>query len=98
MSRPRRLLILAEGRSSDPHYGKTAFGVLRYRPEQVVAILDSTRAGAEQDGFPVVGSVAEAMRFTPNVALVGVATQGGRFPPAWRGLLREAIAAGLAGK
>jgi uncharacterized NAD-dependent epimerase/dehydratase family protein len=95
VSRPRRLLILAEGRSSDPHYGKTAFGVLRYRPEQVVAILDSSRAGAERDGFPVVGTVAEAMRFAPTVALVGVATQGGRFPPAWRELLRDAIAAGL---
>ncbi len=95
MSRPRRLLILAEGRSSDPHYGKTAFGVLRYRPEQVVAILDSTRAGAEQNGLPVVGTVADAMRFAPTVALVGVATQGGRFPPAWRELLRDAIAAGL---
>jgi uncharacterized NAD-dependent epimerase/dehydratase family protein len=95
VSRPRRLLILAEGRSSDPHYGKTAFGVLRYRPEQVVAILDSSRAGAERDGFPVVGTVAEAMRFAPTVALVGVATQGGRFPPEWRELLRDAIAAGL---
>jgi uncharacterized NAD-dependent epimerase/dehydratase family protein len=95
VSRPRRLLILAEGRSSDPHYGKTAFGVLRYRPEQVVAILDSSRAGADRDGFPVVGTVAEAMRFAPTVALVGVATQGGRFPPAWRELLRDAIAAGL---
>ena len=30
--RPRRLLILAEGHSDDPHYGKTARGVLRYRP------------------------------------------------------------------
>ena len=39
--RPRRLLILAEGKSDDPHYGKTARGVLRYRPEDVVAVLDS---------------------------------------------------------
>ncbi len=95
MSRPRRLLILAEGRSSDPHYGKTAYGVLRYRPEQVVAILDSTHAGEEQSGFPVVATVGEAMRYSPTVALVGVATQGGRFPPAWRELLRDSIDAGL---
>ncbi len=51
-SRARRLLILAEGHSADPHYGKTARGVLRYRPEQVVAILDSARAGETQDGVP----------------------------------------------
>ncbi len=95
MSRPRRLLILAEGRSGDPHYGKTAYGVLRYRPEEVVAILDSARAGAEQNGFPVVGTVEDALPFEPTVALVGVATQGGRFPPAWRRLLKASIAAGL---
>lgn len=95
MSRPRRILILAEGRSADPHYGKTARGVLRYRPEQVVAILDSTRAGEEETGFPVVATVAEAMRYSPTVALVGVATAGGRFPPAWRELLKDSIEAGL---
>jgi len=95
VSPPRRVLILAEGRSGDPHYGKTAHGVLRYRPEQVVAILDSTRAGGEESGFPIVADVGEAMRYEPTVALVGVATAGGRFPPAWRELLRDAIAAGL---
>ena len=31
----------------------------------------------------------------PTTAVVGVATQGGRFPPAWRALLRECIEAGL---
>jgi uncharacterized NAD-dependent epimerase/dehydratase family protein len=95
VSRPRRLLILAEGRSADPHYGKTARGVLRYRPEQVVAILDSTQAGSELSGFPIVGTVAEAMPHGPTIALVGVATAGGRFPPAWRELLKDSIAAGL---
>ena len=35
------------------------------------------------------------MRYEPNAAIVGVATQGGRFPPAWRSLLKDAIAAGL---
>ncbi len=95
MSRPRRLLILAEGRSADPHYGKTAHGVLRYRPDEVVALVDSTRGGEEQNGFPVVATVEEALPLAPTVALVGVATQGGRFPPAWRGLLKASIAAGL---
>jgi uncharacterized NAD-dependent epimerase/dehydratase family protein len=95
VSRPRRLLLLAEGHSDDPHHGKTARGVMRYRPESVVAILDSRRVGETEDGFPVVGSVADALAFGPTTALVGVATQGGRFPPAWRELLRSCIAAGL---
>jgi uncharacterized NAD-dependent epimerase/dehydratase family protein len=94
-SRKRRLLILAEGHSADPHFGKTARGVIRYRPEQVVALLDSERAGELQQDVPIVGSVEDALRFEPTTALVGVATQGGRFPPAWRELLKNAIASGL---
>jgi uncharacterized NAD-dependent epimerase/dehydratase family protein len=94
-SRRRRLLILAEGFSGDPHHGKTARGVIRYRPDDVVAILDAQRAGETQDGFAIVGSVEEALAFEPTTALVGVATTGGRFPPAWRELLRLCIASGL---
>jgi D-glutamate N-acetyltransferase len=90
-----RLLILAEGFSGDPHYGKTARGVLAYGERPVVALVDSVRAGETQGGVPIVGSVAEGLQFDPTTALVGVATQGGRFPPAWRALLREAIESGL---
>ena len=91
----KRYLILAEAKSCDPHYGKTARGVLRYSPHPTVAILDSTRAGETQDGLPVVGSVDDALGFDPTTALVGVATQGGRFPPAWRELIRLCVANGL---
>ena len=92
---PKRYLILAEGRSGDPHYGKTARGVIRYAPDPTVAILDSTRAGETQDGIPIVATVNDALCFNPTTALVGVATQGGRFPPAWRELLMASIAKGL---
>ena len=91
----KRYLILAEGRSGDPHYGKTARGVIRYAPDPTVAILDSTRAGETQDGIPIVATVNDALCFDPTTALVGVATQGGRFPPAWRELLKASIAKGL---
>jgi uncharacterized NAD-dependent epimerase/dehydratase family protein len=88
-------LILAEGRSGDPHYGKTARGILRYASDPTVAVVDSTRAGETQDSVPVVGTVAEGLRFEPTTAVVGVATQGGRFPPAWRELLKACIEGGL---
>ena len=91
----KRYLILAEGRSGDPHYGKTARGVIHYGREPVAAILDSTRAGERYREIPVVGSVDEALEYGPTTALVGVATQGGRFPPAWRALLRACVRAGL---
>ena len=91
----KKYLILAEGRSGDPHYGKTMRGVVDYSPYPTVAVLDSERAGEQYKGIPIVGSVAEALPYGPTTALVGVATQGGRFPPAWRELLRAAIEAGL---
>ena len=93
--RPRRILILGEGFSHDPHYGKTMRGIIRYGPDPVVAILDSARAGETHDGIPIVGTVNDALCFDPTVAIVGVATQGGRFPPAWRELLKRCITKGL---
>jgi uncharacterized NAD-dependent epimerase/dehydratase family protein len=90
-----RYLLLAEGFSGDPHYGKTMRGVLRYRREDVVAILDSARAGETEDGAPVVSSVEEALPLGPTTALVGVATQGGRFPPEWIAILRACVEHGL---
>ena len=95
MKRPRRILILGEGFSDDPHYGKTMRGIIRYGPDPVVAILDSARAGEVHEGIPIVGAVNDALCFDPTVAIVGVATQGGRFPPAWRALLKSCIAKGL---
>ena len=95
MSVSERLLILAEGYSADPHYGKTMNGVLRYRRQDVVAVLDSERVGETRDGVPVVGTVGDAMGFNPTATLVGVATQGGRFPPAWREVLKACIREGL---
>ena len=96
MSRDTRYLILAEGFSADAHYGKTMRGVLRYRRDDVAAILDSTRGDGETEGgVPVVQSIAESEQYGPNTALVGVATQGGRFPPAWLDLLKQCIEAGL---
>ena len=91
-----KYLILAEGFSADPHYGKTMRGVLRYRRDDVVAILDSRRASEDtEEGVPVVRSLEEAMRFDPDTALVGVATQGGRFPREWIELLRQCVERGL---
>src|SRR5688572_27156356 len=70
-------------------------GIIRYGPDPVVAIVDSKRPGESHEGIPIVGTMAEAIPYEPTVAIVGVATQGGRFPPAWRDLLKACIAAGL---
>jgi uncharacterized NAD-dependent epimerase/dehydratase family protein len=91
----KRYLILAEGHVFDPHYGKTMRGVMRYRREDIVALLDTEHAGEEYDGLPIVASVADALPYEPDTALVGVATAGGRLPAAWQRILRDAVEAGL---
>jgi uncharacterized NAD-dependent epimerase/dehydratase family protein len=91
----KKYLVLAEGRSGDEHYGKTMRGIVHYAPDPVVAILDSERAGESYREIPIVATVDEALAYGPTTATVGVATQGGRFPPAWRELLKDSIRAGL---
>jgi uncharacterized NAD-dependent epimerase/dehydratase family protein len=91
----KKYLILAEGFSGDPHYGKTLRGVMRYRRDAVVAILDTERAGESDDGVPIVGSVDDALSLEPSTALVGVVTQGGRFPGDWQELLKSCVRKGL---
>ena len=91
----KKYLILAEEFSQDPHYAKTMRGVLRYRRESVVAILDTKRAGASDDGVPIVATVDEGMQYGPDTGLVGVVTQGGRFPGDWQDLLKDCVRHGL---
>jgi uncharacterized NAD-dependent epimerase/dehydratase family protein len=92
---PKRYVILAEEFSHDPHYAKTARGVMRYRRDSVVAMLDSKRAGETDDGVPIVGTVDDALSFHPDTALVGVVTQGGHFPGDWQELLKSCVSKGL---
>jgi uncharacterized NAD-dependent epimerase/dehydratase family protein len=100
----RRLVILTEGQFA-PHAGKTAFGVLRYGRDEVVAVLDSTLAGRSTAEWipgtevPIVGTLAEALavpgRPRPDTLLIGIAPTGGRLPDEWRPILHAAIDAGL---
>jgi len=100
----RRLVILTEGQFG-PHSGKTAFGVLRYGRDDVIAVLDSTLAGRSTGEWipgsdvPIVATLAEALampgRPRPDTLLIGIAPTGGRLPDAWRPILHAAIDAGL---
>ena len=96
-----RYLILAEG-SFTPLRSKTANACIRYTPDHVVAVIDSTQRGrTAQDvlGFggsiPVVGSLEEGLARRPNALLIGIAPPGGQLPPSWRTLLLEAMDHGL---
>ncbi len=98
----RRYAILAEGRFTNRH-AKTAHGLLRYGKDPVVAAIDSSLAGrrvrdvmpALERDAPIVGSLEEALEFSPTSLLVGLAPAGGRLPGEWMEALRRAAEAGL---
>ena len=95
----RRIVILTEGRTS-PTGAKTASCVVRYKPKEVVALLDTTQAGKTSGellgvggAIPIVGNLSEAPG--ANTLLIGIAPSGGKLPPAWRKVLLEAIDRGM---
>jgi uncharacterized NAD-dependent epimerase/dehydratase family protein len=98
----RRLVVLAEGEFG-PHSAKTAYGVIRYGRDDVVAVIDSTRAGQNVHTYlrghdiPIVTSLVEALSLPtpPDALLIGIAPTGGRLPESWRTVILDAIAAGL---
>ncbi len=98
----RRYAILTEGLLTGM-YGKTAHGVLRFRAPDVVVVVDSTLAGSRVNDIlpalgsdaPIVATLDEALTYRPTSLLVGVATDGGRLPPALRAPIIAAAHAGL---
>jgi uncharacterized NAD-dependent epimerase/dehydratase family protein len=97
----RRYLILAEGHFGEPD-SKTAMGVIKYGPDEIAAVLDSTRAGrdvaewmGEEHAAPIVATLAEALPLEPSALLIGTAPTGGKIPPAWRAIISDAIVHGL---
>ena len=100
LGKDRRLALMAEGLFT-PIDAKTAVGVLRYRAGEVVAVLDSTRAGATAGtcvgvggAIPVVRDLTAAGTLGADTLLIGVAPQGGELPPAWRAAVAEALERG----
>jgi uncharacterized NAD-dependent epimerase/dehydratase family protein len=100
LGKKRRIAVMAEG-SFSPLDAKTALGVLRYRADEVVAVIDSGRAGRTCDDcvgvggdIPVVAGLEAAAAFDPDSLLLGTAPQGGMLPESWRRVVAEALLRG----
>jgi len=95
----RKLVLLTEGHSN-PHTAKTACCLLKYRPEEVVAVLDSTQAGkSASDVLGVGGEIPFVSRLDDavgaNTLLIGIAPPGGKVPDTWRVIILDAISRGM---
>jgi uncharacterized NAD-dependent epimerase/dehydratase family protein len=97
-----RVAILAEGLFTRMS-AKTAIGVLRYAPYEIVAVIDSTHAGTDAAehvgvgrGVPVVATVDDVIARGADVLLIGTAAAGGRIPDEYRPILARALERGMA--
>ncbi|MGH9869360.1 MAG: DUF1611 domain-containing protein [Candidatus Polarisedimenticolia bacterium] len=99
-------LVLCEGLFGATQ-GKTAHGLVRFtRRYRVAGVIDSTLAGRDAGevldgrprGIPIVAGLREGLALRgerPTHLVVGVATVGGRLPPALRPAIAEALSQGL---
>lgn len=81
---------------------KMAEGILRYGRNPVVAVIDSTKAGQTvgdlcpmDSPVPVVAGLEQAVAMGARVLVLGTAPSGGRVPPEWLDMLKDAVARGL---
>jgi len=86
----------------DSDYGKMGYGVMRYIPNPVVCVIDSTHSGMQvKDAcslpydYPVVSTVEEAHKLGAEVLVLGTAPSGGRVPDDWYPPLRQALRSGM---
>jgi uncharacterized NAD-dependent epimerase/dehydratase family protein len=96
-----RYIILADIGAGLP-IAKTGVSLIRYRPEEVAAVVDPHHSGQTVEkvmGFggeiPIVETLPEALGLKADRLLVGAAPAGGALPTHYRGLLRDALEHGL---
>jgi uncharacterized NAD-dependent epimerase/dehydratase family protein len=85
------------------YHAKTAYGVMRYGRDMVVAVVDREHAGQRMSDVapqlechaPIVATLEEALCERPTSLLIGVATNGGYRPAPYRPTILRAIDAGL---
>ena len=82
----QKLALFCEATMGQPNT-KMAEGILRYGPNECVAVIDSKAAGKSLKDFwkldtnlPIVGTLNEAIALGAEVLVLGTAPSGGRLP------------------
>jgi len=101
LRRDQKLAIYMEGELVGD-FAKMCYGILRYSPNDVAAIIDSKYAGKDVKDVvqsprsaPIVSTVSEALALGAEVFVLGVATVGGHVPAEWYPAINEAVAKGM---
>ena len=92
------MVVLTEGHSN-PITAKTAASLLRYCPDEVVAVYDSTATENTAGQLLGVGGdtpvISDLTQVDANMLTIGIAPSGGKLPTPWRTVLLDAIARGM---
>ena len=96
-----RVAILLESGIKGIH-GKTGLAFLRYSQTNVVAVIDSETAGESLESLtkidrsvPIVGDLASALVYQPDLLLIGIAPSGGQLPDELQAEIAIAVRSGL---
>lgn len=96
-----KIAIYMEGALGLPE-GKMGYGVLKYSPNSVIAVIDSKQAGNTLSQFikcqrdcPIVASIDDAKKLGADVLILGIAPSGGKLPDEWLTDLDDAIRHGF---
>ena len=97
----QKLALFCEATMGQPNT-KMAEGILRYGPNECVAVIDSKAAGKSLKDFwkldtnlPIVGTLNEAIALGAEVLVLGTAPSGGRLPESWKEVILQALDSGL---
>lgn len=89
------IAILTDGYST-PFVAKTAISLLRYRQQDVVAVIDQTAVGQTAQQLLNAGGSIPVVAGLNNIAdadalYIGIAPPGGKLPDEWRPIILEAL-------
>ena len=92
-----RIVLLTDGYST-PFLAKTAISLLRYRPNDIAAVLDRTLTG--KDVVDVFGTgtgvpIVDCLPSDADSVFIGIAPPGGKLPETWRTIVCDALQRGM---
>lgn len=101
LKREEPIAIYMEG-ALNVNIGKMGHGVLRYSPNPIACVIDSTFAGRNSEAVtgiprstPVVGTIADAKALGAQAVVLGIAPPGGLIPAEWFPVIDEIVGLGM---
>jgi len=90
----QRIVLLTDG-YSDHFFAKTAISLLKYRPKDIIAVLDSQLSGKKASDLFGVGETVPVVDSIDGLQVdaifIGIAPPGGKLPETWRPIIADAL-------